>query len=125
MQLKAMKPTTITSKMFFHEVQPVWSWKLSRFSEELRCRPLGHEGVAFGKFYESSLARFARSEGQKGGEILQTHQHRQAIVVIIERVMPYLRPGVRSGGISSSRQRSKSTTREVTDLAIYGAGEGR
>jgi type I restriction enzyme M protein len=84
--------------------------------------PMDIEGDVFGKIYEYFLGRFARAEGQRGGEFFTPTSIVRLIVEIIEPFHGYiLDPASGSGGmfVQSARfvQRHQG---QNTDVSIYG-----
>ncbi len=84
--------------------------------------PMDIEGDVFGKIYEYFLGRFARAEGQRGGEFFTPTAIVRLIVEIIEPFYGYiLDPACGSGGmfVQSARfvQRHQG---QNTDVSIYG-----
>ncbi|BDI33994.1 membrane protein [Capsulimonas corticalis] len=85
--------------------------------------PLDIEGDAFGKIYEYFLARFALSEGQKGGEFFTPTSLVKLIVEIIE---PYegriLDPACGSGGmfVQSANFVARHKSSPDSKISIYG-----
>jgi type I restriction enzyme M protein len=84
--------------------------------------PMDVEGDAFGKIYEYFLAKFAMTEGQKGGEFFTPTSIVKLIVEIIEPFHGRIYdPACGSGGMFvQSAAFVNHHKKAVTDISIYG-----
>jgi len=96
---------------------------LKELLKTLNSIPMDIEGDAFGRIYEYFLGRFARAEGQKGGEFFTPTAIVQLIVGIIEPFRGRIYdPACGSGGmfVQSARFVEEHKRSPSAELSVYG-----